>query len=77
MLSNTKYDKLTVHAAPYGIPFYHKIGFRDTSLATEQDGIIYTPMEFFLWEIQINDKLTAKNVIIFRKIICVFGQKVL
>lgn len=48
MLSNTKYDKLTVHAAPYGIPFYHKIGFRDTSLETEQDGIIYTPMEFFL-----------------------------
>ena len=48
MLVNTSYEKLTVNAAPYGIPFYHKIGFKDTGIQTRQDGIIYTPMEFYI-----------------------------
>ena len=48
MLSNTSYEKLTVNAAPYGIPFYHKLGFKDTGVQTCKDGIIYTPMEFYL-----------------------------
>lgn len=48
MLSYTKQEKLTVNAAPYGIPFYHKLGFRDTGVQTKTDGIIYTPMEFYL-----------------------------
>lgn len=48
LLLHTKQQKLTVNAAPYGIPFYHKIGFRDTGLETKKDGIIYTPMEFYL-----------------------------
>ena len=48
MLMHTRQQKLTVNAAPYGIPFYHKIGFRDTGYETKKDGIIYTPMEFYL-----------------------------
>lgn len=48
MLRNTKYNKLTVFASPYGVPFYHRIGFRDIGNETTKDGIIYTPMEFFL-----------------------------
>lgn len=48
MLQNTKYEKLTVFAAPYGVPFYHKVGFVDIGKETRRDGIIYTPMEFFL-----------------------------
>lgn len=48
MLMYTRQQKLTVNAAPYGIPFYHKIGFRDTGYETKRDGIIYTPMEFYL-----------------------------
>lgn len=48
MLMHTRQQKLTVNAAPYGIPFYHKIGFRDTGYETKRDGIIYTPMEFYL-----------------------------
>ena len=48
MLFYTKQERLTVNAAPYGIPFYHRIGFKDTGLETKKDGIIYTPMEFYL-----------------------------
>lgn len=48
MLAHTSYEKLTVNAAPYGIPFYHKLGFKDTGMQTQKDGIIYTPMEFYL-----------------------------
>ena len=48
MLQNTKQQKLTVFAAPYGVPFYHRIGFRDVGEETRKDGIIYTPMEFYL-----------------------------
>lgn len=48
MLFHTTYEKVTVNAAPYGIPFYHNVGFRDTGVQTKKDGIIYTPMEFYL-----------------------------
>lgn len=48
MLMHTRQQKLTVNAAPYGIPFYHRIGFKDTGYETKKDGIIYTPMEFYL-----------------------------
>lgn len=48
LLMNTKYQKMTVNAAPYGIPFYHKLGFKDTGYETKKDGIIFTPMEFYL-----------------------------
>jgi len=48
MLKNTIYSKVTVHAAPYAVPFYHTLGFRDTGTVTRQDDIIFTPMEFYL-----------------------------
>jgi len=48
MLQNTKQQKLTVFASPFGVPFYHKIGFKDVGKETRKDGIIYTPMEFYL-----------------------------
>ena len=48
MLRNTKYQKLTVFAAPYGVPFYYRMGFVDMGKETRKDGIIYTPMEFYL-----------------------------
>lgn len=48
LLQNTKYDKVTVFASPYGIPFYHKVGFIDAGEETRRDGIIFTPMEFYL-----------------------------
>ena len=48
LLKNTRYEKMTVFASPYGIPFYHKVGFRDTGKQTKREGIIFTPMEFYL-----------------------------
>ncbi len=48
MLQNTTQQKLTVFASPYGVPFYHKTGFKDIGKETRKDGIIYTPMEFYL-----------------------------
>ncbi len=41
-------NRLTVNASPYGIPFYHRIGFRDLGPERCQDGILYTPMEYLL-----------------------------
>lgn len=35
---------ITVNASPYGIEFYHRIGFVDTDNMTQKEGIIYTPM---------------------------------
>lgn len=40
--------RLTVNASPYGVPFYHRVGFRDIGPEKQQDGIIYTPMEYIL-----------------------------
>lgn len=40
-----RYAKVTVDAAPYGIGFYHRLGFTDTSSEQMRDGIRYTPME--------------------------------
>lgn len=41
-------DRITVNAAPYGVPFYKKIGFVATGLETRKDGISYTPMEYYI-----------------------------
>ena len=41
-------SRITVNASPYGLAFYHRLGFRDTGLEMEQDGVRYTPMEFIL-----------------------------
>ena len=48
LLSETSISKITVNAAPYGVAFYHKLGFRDLRPEEEKDGIKYTPMEFVL-----------------------------
>ncbi|MGN0376622.1 MAG: GNAT family N-acetyltransferase [Suilimivivens sp.] len=37
-------DKLTVNASPYGVGFYHRLGFQDIGPEKQQDGIIFTPM---------------------------------
>jgi len=39
---------LTVNASPYGVGFYHKIGFVDTDTEQTLAGITYTPMEWFV-----------------------------
>lgn len=41
-------SRMTVNASPYGVAFYHRIGFRDLGPKRKQDGIIYTPMEYIL-----------------------------
>ncbi len=41
-------ERVTVNSSPYGVGFYHKMGFRDTRPEETKDGIIYTPMEFIL-----------------------------
>jgi len=38
-------DHVTVNAAPYGVGFYHKMGFKDTDEELILSGIRYTPME--------------------------------
>lgn len=37
--------RVTVFAAPYGVEFYHRLGFEDLGPEREKDGIVYTPME--------------------------------
>jgi acetyltransferase GNAT family len=37
-------NRLTVNASPYGVGFYHRLGFRDLGPEKQQDGIIFTPM---------------------------------
>lgn len=41
-------EVLTVNSSPYAVGFYHRLGFRDTDAEQHEDGIIYTPMEFYL-----------------------------
>lgn len=41
-------ERVTVNSSPYGVGFYHKMGFRDIRPEEMKDGIIYTPMEFIL-----------------------------
>lgn len=38
-------DKMTVHASPYALEVYRRLGFRDTAPEQLTDGIRYTPME--------------------------------
>lgn len=36
---------LTVNASDYGIPFYRAMGFKETDMQQETDGVVYTPMK--------------------------------
>lgn len=48
LLVEVRTDRVTVNASPYGVDFYHKMGFHDLRPEETKDGIIYTPMEFIL-----------------------------
>ena len=37
-------NRITVNASPYGVDFYHRLGFQDIEPEKQQDGIIFTPM---------------------------------
>ncbi|WMC94243.1 GNAT family N-acetyltransferase [Kineothrix sp. MB12-C1] len=41
-------DKVTVNASPFGVEFYHRVGFWDLGVEQTVDGIRYTPMEISL-----------------------------
>ena len=45
MVKEMHIRQVTVNASPYGVEFYHKLGFRDLRPEERKDGIIYTPME--------------------------------
>lgn len=40
--------RITVNASPFGVGFYHKLGFRDLQAEQTSEGIRYTPMELVL-----------------------------
>lgn len=42
---DTKLDKFHVHASPYSVPIYKKLGFIETNKILEENGIKYLPME--------------------------------
>ncbi|MCI9314857.1 MAG: GNAT family N-acetyltransferase [Lachnospiraceae bacterium] len=48
LLSEVGVSHVTVNSSPYGVEFYHKLGFKDVRPEEKRDGIIYTPMEFIL-----------------------------
>lgn len=41
--------RVTVNASPFGVGFYHRLGFSDLRQEQISEGIRYTPMELFLW----------------------------
>ena len=43
-------DSITVNASPYGVPFYHKLGFEDTASEQVVGGMTITPMRKKLQE---------------------------
>lgn len=45
LASGGRVSRMTVNASPYGVEFYHKLGFYDIRPQEQRDGIIYTPME--------------------------------
>lgn len=40
--------RITVNSSPYGIPFYHKMGFQNLDVEQIRDGLRYTPMEYLI-----------------------------
>ncbi len=47
-IENPKVEKITLNSSPYGLPFYHHIGFVDRGTEQTKDGIRYTPMVYKL-----------------------------
>ena len=46
VLNHSNQTVFTVHASPYAVPIYHKLGFVDTDTEQRRDGLKYTPMKF-------------------------------
>ncbi|MDD3876961.1 MAG: GNAT family N-acetyltransferase [Bacteroidales bacterium] len=42
---DSKLDKFYVHASPFSIPIYKKLGFKETDEMQEENGIKFLPME--------------------------------
>lgn len=38
-------ERVTVNSSPFGVGFYHRLGFKDLQSEQTADGIRYTPME--------------------------------
>jgi len=49
-LNGSEPDKIYVHASPYSVPVYKKLGFIETDIMQEEHGIKYLPMEMILAE---------------------------
>lgn len=47
---NPELNKFYVHASPFSVPVYKKLGFTETDLMQEQNGIKYLPMEMEIAE---------------------------
>lgn len=47
---NPTITEITLNSSPYGLHFYHKIGFIDTDVQKVTNGIIYTPMVYKIKE---------------------------
>jgi hypothetical protein len=45
-IKNENTDSITVHASPFSIPVYDKLGFVATDAMQEENGIKYLPMEY-------------------------------
>ena len=48
LMTEVQASRVTVNSSPYGVGFYHKLGFTDLGPEEQKDGITYTPMEFVL-----------------------------
>jgi GNAT superfamily N-acetyltransferase len=46
--ADPRVDRLCVHASPFSIPIYRKLGFVETDVMQEQFGIKYLPMEMMI-----------------------------
>jgi GNAT superfamily N-acetyltransferase len=56
-------NRLTVNASPYGVGFYHRLGFQDIEPEKQQDGIIFTPMFLNIeGESAYKERTNGKNI---------------
>ena len=46
LLNSSDHQVYTVHASPYAVPVYHKLGFVEMSEEQTSDGMRFTPMRF-------------------------------
>lgn len=52
LINDPDLNRYFVHASPYSIPVYKKLGFIETSEMMIQNGILYLPMEMILSKYQ-------------------------